>query len=498
MLAWQLEPLYDAVLLWHGGNGTYNTAQTKAALLVLGERVCKQNKPLIVLTITARTSSTAQFMDIVRQTPSFSPSALISRANINDWLVDPGASGFVQQLRAVVPGAQVSVVDVAGVQETNMTGVSVPAGTRLTPQAGHTNSLVTFANVHGFWPGDMVVPLATVAGALTVDTMYYAGPWAYNGGSYNVYSPTQIGFYDTRAHAIAGGATGLVALTGDPGTLIRVGGYWQPTPLATAFGGSGYTFTVSGMTNGCVGCPSGAALCQTITCTAANATQGAVYRAYNGALLTVWATIAGQTTLKASGVAPPSAGVLTLVSGTGDATITYSAVSSATTVYTNNGNSFWPSASVNGSGTQLNCSASGAPTGGATTLTLSAGFGDATISVSSSVATFSSATASTYVAGASIFGGTNNLAGWAVIIVGGTGMGAQQARIESNTPTTLTLMRPQGDGGNIWPNGTPDATSQLLIVQPMCDFNGVHPSEWTYAALTPPVKSALRAIGCAI
>jgi hypothetical protein len=63
----------------------------------------------------------------------------------------------------------------------------------------------------------------------------------------------------------------------------------------------------------------------TFTVTSANATAGAVY-SNNGQNFTVEGTIASGTTLVASGVGNPAAsGTLTKVSGTGDATITFSA-----------------------------------------------------------------------------------------------------------------------------------------------------------------------------
>ena len=63
----------------------------------------------------------------------------------------------------------------------------------------------------------------------------------------------------------------------------------------------------------------------TFTVTSANATAGAVY-SNNGQNFTVQSTIAAGTTLVASGSAfPLASGTLTKVSGTGDATITFSA-----------------------------------------------------------------------------------------------------------------------------------------------------------------------------
>jgi hypothetical protein len=68
----------------------------------------------------------------------------------------------------------------------------------------------------------------------------------------------------------------------------------------------------------------------TFTVSSANATAGAVY-SEGSAQFTVLATIAAQTTLTTSGnyLAPAASGTLTLVSGTGDSTITYSAFTSA-------------------------------------------------------------------------------------------------------------------------------------------------------------------------
>lgn len=68
----------------------------------------------------------------------------------------------------------------------------------------------------------------------------------------------------------------------------------------------------------------------TFTVTSANATAGATYT-NNGKTFTVQSTIAGATTLVASGTgAPTSSGTLTKASGTGDTTIAFSAVSGGT------------------------------------------------------------------------------------------------------------------------------------------------------------------------
>jgi hypothetical protein len=79
---------------------------------------------------------------------------------------------------------------------------------------------------------------------------------------------------------------------------------------------------------------SSSAVTVTFTVTSANATSGAIYQASNGSQFTVTTTIAPGTTLTTTSVGsvPPS-GTLTKLSGTGDATITYTSVTSPTNNY---------------------------------------------------------------------------------------------------------------------------------------------------------------------
>ena len=74
----------------------------------------------------------------------------------------------------------------------------------------------------------------------------------------------------------------------------------------------------------------------TITCTSASATVGSIYAAANGQLFATQATIASATTLVSTSQPTANAlaasGTLTKISGTGDSTITYSAVT-VPTVY---------------------------------------------------------------------------------------------------------------------------------------------------------------------
>lgn len=72
----------------------------------------------------------------------------------------------------------------------------------------------------------------------------------------------------------------------------------------------------------------------TFTVTSANATSGAVYQAANGSQFTVTTTITAGTTLTTTSTgAVPISGTLTRVSGTGDATINFTAVTSPTNNY---------------------------------------------------------------------------------------------------------------------------------------------------------------------
>jgi hypothetical protein len=138
-----------------------------------------------------------------------------------------------------------------------------------------------------------------------------------------------------------------------------------------------------------------------------NATAGATYVSQNESY-TVTTTIAGGTTLTTSGSAQlvnnlpvnndgipvTGSGTLTLQSGTGDATITYtviapqylfnvtSANATAGATYTNNSQTFTVLSSIT-AGTQLATTGTGAPLASGT-LTLASGTGDATITFSSS------------------------------------------------------------------------------------------------------------------
>ena len=125
---------------------------------------------------------------------------------------------------------------------------------------------------------------------------------------YNFSNPTNTGMYvlnSTTLLVVNGSAAGIAVDQLVIGVDIPVGTY------VMAVAPSQYTFTV----------------------TSANASVGAVY-SNSGLLYTVSSTLVSGTTLIATGgtISPSASGVLTLVSGTGDATITYSAFTTTTNV----------------------------------------------------------------------------------------------------------------------------------------------------------------------
>lgn len=120
-------------------------------------------------------------------------------------------------------------------------------------------------------------------------------------------SPTNSGTYllnSTNIMNVTGPTDGIVV-----GNLV-IGGGILPGTIVLAIPLTQFTFTVS----------------------AANATTGAIY-SNSSENYTVTSTISSGTTLLATGSStPPSSGVLTLVSGTGDATITFSSYTESTLI----------------------------------------------------------------------------------------------------------------------------------------------------------------------
>jgi hypothetical protein len=160
----------------------------------------------------------------------------------------------------------------------------------------------------------------------------------------------------------------------------------------------------------------------------ANATAGAVY-SNNTQTFTVDTTIVAGTTLDALGTgAPLASGTLTLISGTGDATISFSAFGyaganrTAGAVYTNNGNSYTV---INTGINQTILPMSGgtgvpSPSG---ILTLSSGSGDATIVFTSFTYGAHNATAgATYTNNGQTFTVTTTLIDGVTLLATGTGI----------------------------------------------------------------------------
>lgn len=71
----------------------------------------------------------------------------------------------------------------------------------------------------------------------------------------------------------------------------------------------------------------------TCSCDSGSATVGALYTDTAGNTFSVGATVASAVAITLKGVKPPTAGTLTKLSGTGDATLTTVAITSAPTFY---------------------------------------------------------------------------------------------------------------------------------------------------------------------
>ena len=194
---------------------------------------------------------------------------------------------------------------------------------------------------------------------------------------------------------------------------------------------NGYTFTVHSST------------VYIFTVTSANATAGAVYT-NNSQDFTVTTTISGGTTLTTTGTGDPLAsGTLTLVSGTGDATITFSsfafgganATSGAT--YTNNGFTYTVNSTITNGTTLTTISGTGVPSSSGT-LTKATGTGDTTITFTSFAYNGHNATAgATYTNNGQTFTVVNTIVDDVTLVCTGTGF--------PNSSGTLTYSSGTGD-----------------------------------------------------
>lgn len=212
-------------------------------------------------------------------------------------------------------------------------------GNTLTKSTLTAGSNVTITNGHG-----SITIAATAGGAAAFNvvsktTTYSASINDYilaSSASFTITLPTAVGvsgqaiaiqhngtslsqvytLNTTSAQTIGGIASGSYALYTNGETLVLVsdGANWQIQNHKTDTGWINGGVTALSATSAYV-----------FTVTAANATVGATYT-NNGQTFTVSTTIAAGTTLTCSGTGTPGAsGTLTKVSGTGDATITFSA-----------------------------------------------------------------------------------------------------------------------------------------------------------------------------
>jgi hypothetical protein len=178
------------------------------------------------------------------------------------------------------------------------------------------------------------------------------------------------------------------------------------------------------------------------TVSAASATAGSTYT-NNGQTFTVTTTMTGATTLQASGTGNPlTSGTLTLASGSGDATITFSAYTfaganaSSGAVYSNNTQSFTVSTTIAG-GTSLTAIGTGDPTASGT-LTKTSGTGDSTIVFTSFTFGAHNATAgATYTNNGQTFTVVTTIDDGTTLVATGTGV--------PNSSGTLTKASGTGD-----------------------------------------------------
>lgn len=153
----------------------------------------------------------------------------------------------------------------------------------------------------------------------------------------NLYFTSTSGIQKLDSYNHTPSAAGMPAALDCTATLVSAQSF-----NASSLSGNSVTANSHGYTTGVPGSvasasgvlPTGLLTTYTFTCSTASATIGATYT-NSGKTYTVAATIAGALVLNATGTSAPGAsGTLTKASGTGDATITYSAfVASGLSVY---------------------------------------------------------------------------------------------------------------------------------------------------------------------
>lgn len=177
--------------------------------------------------------------------------------------------------------------------------------------------------------------------SLTASTQYHLV--LFGDGNYTASQNTDVEVFDNntaRSTYSYTSSTGVVQYSPIPGLSSVVPGNFILDKTATA-----YQILAVNAAGGTVTIAPGTAFISdnseyVFTVTSANATAGAVY-SNNGQTFTVNTTIAAGTTLTCTGTgAPTSSGTLTKVSGTGDATITFSAAVLTYSGITNSGSIF--------------------------------------------------------------------------------------------------------------------------------------------------------------
>lgn len=190
-----------------------------------------------------------------------------------------------------------------------------------------------------------IAPVADVAGSLA--STYFVLYDAYGNTFVVWFSVSGVGFRPNLGLAAPDGVAGLHYVQQSilaNATAAQIGAALVLTIQALPSGVSGvFSFTAAGTTTVTVtstanrplaGIPQdgssaipdqGPAVPIKFTVTSASATAGAVYTDGSGHLYTVTTTLVAGTTLLTSGVGAPLGALLSKVSGTGDATITFSA-----------------------------------------------------------------------------------------------------------------------------------------------------------------------------
>lgn len=363
------------------------------------------------------------------------------------WVLSQGQAVPGSEYEAIV-GA--STITASANATANVTGATIILSTSAFTTTGNTNSNNQITNI--------VSPTALAVGQIvsgtsipadstivSIDQYNFALPGTANGYQFAVHSATQrtftvssttsFTFTVSPASATAGatytnnGHTYTVVTTIAGGTSLSVdNGTGVPAASGTltlASGSGDLTITFSSFVAG-----------------GANATAGATYT-NNSQTFTVNTTITNSTTLSTSGPNDPTAsGVLTLTSGTGDATIDFSAFvyggANATIgdTYTNNGNTYTVSTTITNA-MSLTCSSPGIPSVSGI-LTKTSGTGDATIDFTSFAYLGHNATAgATYTNNGQTFTILSTVVNGVALVATGTGVPAASG--------TLTLGTGSGD-----------------------------------------------------